>query len=145
VPRLRGVVPGPVLPQNRVMAGLVVRTLIIALGIALAAWVVPGVQVQGAGTLLLAGLLLGLVNALVRPLLVILTLPITILTLGLFLLVIHAAMFGLVAWLLSGFQVSGFFSALFGALIVSLTSTMASWYVGPDGRYQVLIIERRED
>jgi putative membrane protein len=127
------------------MAGLVVRTLIIALGIALAAWVVPGVQVQGAGTLLLAGLLLGLVNALVRPLLVILTLPITILTLGLFLLVIHAAMFGLVAWLLSGFQVSGFFSALFGALIVSLTSTMASWYVGPDGRYQVLIIERRED
>lgn len=125
------------------MAGLVVRTLIIALGIWLASALIPGVEVEGAGTVLVAALLLGLVNALVRPLLVILTFPITILTLGLFLLVIHAGMFALVAWLLSGFYVSGFFSALFGALIVSLTSTMASWYIGPDGRYEVLIIERR--
>lgn len=127
------------------MAGLVVRTLIIALGIWLASALIPGVEVEGAGTVLLAALLLGLVNALVRPLLVILTFPITILTLGLFLLVIHAGMFALVAWLLGGFHVSGFFSALFGALIVSLTSTMASWYIGPDGRYEVLIIERRGD
>lgn len=126
------------------MAGLVVRTLIIALGIGLASMLIPGVQVEGPGTVLVAALLLGLVNALVRPLLVLMTFPITILTLGLFLLVIHAGMFGLVAWMLSGFHVSGFFSALFGALIVSLTSTMASWYIGPDGRYQVLIIERRE-
>ncbi|UCG72560.1 MAG: phage holin family protein [Chromatiales bacterium] len=126
------------------MAGLVVRTLIIALGIGLASKLIPGVEVEGAGTVLVAALLLGLVNALIRPLLVILTFPITILTLGLFLLVIHAGMFGFVAWLLGGFHVSGFFSALFGALIVSLTSTMASWFIGPDGRYQVLIIERRE-
>ena len=125
------------------MAGLVVRTLIIALGIWLASALIPGVEVEGAGTVLIAALLLGLVNALVRPLLVILTFPITILTLGLFLLVIHAGMFQLVAWMLSGFEVSGFFSALFGALIVSLNSTLASWYIGPDGRYEVLIIERR--
>lgn len=127
------------------MEGLVARTLIIALGIGLASWLIPGIQVEGPGTVILAALLLGLVNALVRPLLVILTLPITILTLGLFLLVIHAGMFALVAWLLGGLEVSGFFSALFGALIVSLTSTMASWYIGPDGRYQVLVIERRSD
>lgn len=127
------------------MAGFALRTLIIALGIGIASWLVPGVQVESAGTLVLAALLLGLVNALVRPLLVILTFPITILTLGLFLLVIHAGMFQLVAWMVGGFEVSGFFSALFGALIVSFTSTLASWYIGPDGRYEVLIVERRQD
>ena len=127
------------------MNGFVIRMLIIALGIGIASLLIPGVEVEGFGTLLLAALLLGLVNALVRPLLVILTFPITILTLGLLLLVIHAWMFWLVAWMLGGLQVSGFFSALFGALIVSLTSTLASWYIGPDGRYEVLIIERRSD
>ena len=78
-----------------------------------------------------------------RPVAILLTLPVTIVTLGLFLLVINAAMFGLVAAFLEGFSVSGFFSALFGWLIVSATSTMASWYIGPKGRYNVLIIERR--
>jgi len=125
------------------MAGILVRTLIIALGLGLATVLIPGVTIGGAGTLLVAALLLGLVNAFIRPLLVVLTLPLTLLTLGLFLLVINAAMFGLVAAMLDDFQVTGFFSALFGALIVGLTSTLASWYIGPDGRYEVLIIERR--
>lgn len=126
------------------MTGILVRTLIIALGLGLGSWLVPGVEITGAVTLVAAALLLGLVNAIIRPLAVVLTLPITLLTLGLFLLVINAAMFGLVAALLDGFRVSGFFSALFGALIVSATSTLASWYVGPDGRYEILIIERRD-
>ena len=126
------------------MAGILVRTLIIALGLGLAAFLLPGVTITGAGTLVLAALLLGLVNAIVRPILLILTLPITLLTLGLFLLVINAAMFGLVAAMLDGFYVAGFFSALFGALIVSLVSTVASWTVGPDGRYEILIVERRQ-
>lgn len=125
------------------MAGILVRTLIIALGLGLANVLVPGVLIEGAGTLLVAALLLGLVNAIVRPLVVLLTLPLTIVTLGLFLLVINAAMFGLVAAMLEGFRVAGFFSALFGAIVVGLTSTLASWYVGPDGRYEVLIVERR--
>lgn len=126
------------------MTGILVRTLIIALGLGLATALIPGVTISGAGTLLVAALLLGLVNAFIRPLLVVLTLPLTLLTLGLFLLVINAAMFGLVAAMLDDFQVDGFFSALFGALIVGLTSTLASWYIGPDGRYEVLIIERRD-
>jgi len=125
------------------MAGIIVRTLIIALGLGLATALLPGVQIDGAGTLLVAALLLGLVNAIIRPLLILLTLPLTLLTLGLFLLVINAGMFGLVAAMLDDFHVAGFFSALFGALIVSLTSTLASWYIGPDGRYEVLIIDRR--
>jgi putative membrane protein len=74
---------------------------------------------------------------------ILLTLPITILTLGIFLLVVNAGMFGLVAWLLDGFAVSGFFAALLGWLIVSLVSGFASWYIGPRGRYEVILIERR--
>ncbi|MFW2404032.1 MAG: phage holin family protein [Gammaproteobacteria bacterium] len=126
------------------MSGILVRTLIIALGLGLASWLIPGVEITGAGTLIVAALLLGLVNAIIRPLLVLLTLPITILTLGLFLLVVNAGMFAMVAAILDDFVVSGFWSALFGALIVSLTSTLASWYIGPDGRYQILVIERRD-
>ena len=73
----------------------------------------------------------------------ILTLPITILTLGVFLLVINAAMLGLVAALLDGFELGGFLAALFGSLIVSATSWFASWYEGPRGRFEVLIFEHR--
>lgn len=125
------------------MPGFLLRTLITALGLWLASILVPGIVIETPGTLLLAALLMGIVNALVRPLAVLLTIPVTIITLGLFLLVVNAAMFGLVAAMLDGFSVSGFFAALIGWLIVSLTSTMASWYVGPRARYKVLIIERR--
>lgn len=125
------------------MVGFILRTLVTALGLWLAATLLPGISIDGPGTLFLAAFLMGLVNGLVRPLAVFFTLPLTLLTLGLFLLVINAAMFGLVAAMLDGFQVAGFFSALLGWLVVSLTSTVASWYIGPSGRYQVLVIERR--
>lgn len=125
------------------MRGLILRMLIAAAGLWLASALVSGVVIDGVGTLLLAALLLGLVNAIVRPIVVFLTLPITLVTLGLFLLVINAGMFGLVAALLDKFYVSGFWAAAFGAIIVSVTSIVASWYIGPDGRYQVIIVERR--
>jgi len=116
--------------------------LISMLGLFLASKSLPGVTIVGVGTFVLAAFLLGLVNGLVRPIAFILTLPITIITLGLFLFVLNAAMFGLVAALLDNFSVAGFWSALFGALIVGVTSTVASWYIGPDGRYEVFIIRR---
>ena len=122
------------------MLGLVLRLLISALGLWLASVLVPGIDIQGIGTLLLAALLLGMTNALVRPLLILLTLPITVVTLGLFLLVINAAMLGLVAALLDQFTIAGFFSALFGALIISLTGWIASWYIGPSGRIEVMVV-----
>ena len=127
------------------MNGILVRTLITALGLGLATVILPGVSIGEPVTLLVAALLLGLVNAFVRPLLVLLTLPLTLVTLGFFLLVINAAMFGLVAAMLDGFHVAGFFSAVFGALIVGLTSTLASLYIGPSGRYEVMVVERRID
>ncbi len=125
------------------MAGILVRTLIIALGLGLANALVPGVRIEGAVTLIVAALLLGLVNAIIRPIVVLLTLPLTLVTLGLFLFLINAAMFGLVAAMLDQFSVSGFLAAFFGAIIVSITSMLASWYIGPNGRYQVLVVERR--
>lgn len=124
------------------MQGFIIRLFVTAAGLALAAWLVPGITVAGPGTLLLAALLIGIVNALVRPIVIVLTLPITILTLGIFLLFVNAGMFGLVAWLLDGFAVNGLLAALFGWLIVSLVSGFASWFIGPRGRYEVIIVER---
>ena len=122
------------------MAGIILRTLISMLGLYLASALIPGVQIVGLGNFILAALLLGLVNGFVRPIAFLLTLPLTIVTLGLFLLVLNAAMLGLVAAMLDGFSIAGFGSALLGALIVSITSTIASWYIGPDGRYEVFVI-----
>lgn len=124
------------------MPGFLVRILISALGLWVAQAIVPGVEIHGSGTLLVAALLLGIVNAFVRPAIVLLTLPITIVTLGFFLWVINAAMLGLVAQLLDGFAVHGLGSALLAALVVSVTGWIASWYVGPSGRFEVMIVRR---
>jgi len=124
------------------MQGFFLRTLITMLGLLLASAIVPGVQIVGTGSVILAGVLLAAVNAIVRPIAIVMTLPITIITLGLFLLVINAAMFGLVAAMLDNFTVAGFWSALLGAVIVSITSTIASWYIGPEGKIEILVIRR---
>ena len=116
---------------------------ITALGLWLAASIVPGMRIQGTGTLVAAALLLGVVNAVVRPVVVVLTLPATLLTLGLFLLVVNAAMLGLVAALLEEFQLSGFAAALLGSIVVSLTGWVASSFVGPTGRFELIVVERK--
>jgi putative membrane protein len=125
------------------MQGILLRTLITMLGLFLASRLLPGVWIEGTGNFILAALLLGLVNAVVRPLFFLMTLPLTVVTLGLFIFVLNAAMFGLVAAMLESFQVAGFWSAIFGAIIVGITSTVASWYIGPDGRYEVFVMRRR--
>ncbi len=124
------------------MNGIILRTLIIMSGLFLASALVPGVQITGIGSFILAALLLGLVNAFVRPVAFLLTLPLTIVTLGMFLLVVNAAMFGLVAAMLDNFIVTGFWSAIFGAIVVSVTGTLASMYIGPSGRYEVFVVRR---
>lgn len=113
------------------------------LGLFVASSLIPGVSITGGWTFVLASILLGMVNAIVRPVALVLTFPITVVTLGLFILVINAAMFGLVAAMLDQFIVSGFWAALFGALLVSITSTVANWYIGPDGRVEVIVVTRR--
>jgi putative membrane protein len=85
---------------------------------------------------------LGVINGFVRPLLMILTLPFTILTLGFFVLLLNGAMLALAAWLLPGFHVAGFWPAVWGALIVSIVSGIGSWLFGPKGGIEVKVIRR---
>lgn len=105
------------------------RAIIAALGLWLASQWVSGFHITDYAQLALAAVLLGVANAVVKPVLVILTLPITILTLGLFLLVVNAAVLGLVALLLPGFSIATFWAALLGALIISITSVIASMVI----------------
>jgi putative membrane protein len=122
--------------------GFLVRTLICALGLWLAARFVDGIHIEEDWTLLLAAILLGLANAVVRPIVVVLTFPITLVTLGLFLFVVNAAMLLLVAWMLDGFVVDGWWAAFFGWVIVGLTSWIASSFVGPRGDIEIFEVRR---
>lgn len=126
------------------MPGFWLRLIISAVALWIASALLGGVHLEGVGTLILAALLLGFANAVVRPVVVFLTLPITLVTLGLFLLVINAGMIALVASILPQFSIDGFFPALGAAIIVSLVSWIASWTIGPRGRYELLIVEERD-
>ena len=118
------------------MVGFIIRVLITAAGLWVATKLPIGVYARDGVSLLIAGLLLGIVNAVIRPILVIITIPITIITLGLFLFVINGLMLGLVSLLPIGFHVHGLISAILGALVVGLTSWVASWFIGPSGRFE---------
>jgi len=119
------------------MVGFLLRAAITALGLWVAGRLLSGMTFDSTSSLILAAIVLGIVNALVRPIAFILTLPITVVTLGLFLLVLNAGMVALVAWLLPGFAISGFWTAVGAALIVSLVSWAASSVIGTNGRIEV--------
>lgn len=106
------------------------RLIIVALSLGLAASIIPGIDVDNWFTLFIAAFLLGLVNAVVRPLIVILTLPVTLITLGLFLLVINAGMLALVAWILPGLSIGSFGAAFLGWLLVTMVSWLATKTIG---------------
>jgi putative membrane protein len=124
------------------MVGFLIRAALVALGLWLATVWVNGVAIDTASTLILAGVLLGIVNSIVRPIAILLTLPMTIVTLGLFLLVINAGMVGLVAWMLPGMHVAGFWAAFCTSLLVSLVSFVGSWFVGGKGKFEVMVKRR---
>jgi putative membrane protein len=122
------------------MTGFILRALITAVGLWFATRLVSGIRIDDPATLVLAGVLLGVVNAIVRPIAIILTLPITILTLGVFLLVVNTAMVGLVAAMLSGFHIyGGFWAAFATAVIVGLTGWIGSALIGPRGKIDVYV------
>jgi putative membrane protein len=121
------------------MEGFLIRALVVAVGLWLASKM-GLVAFNSTGTLIAAALLLGVVNAFVRPIIIILTLPITLITLGLFLLVINALMLMLVSWFLPGFLVAGFWPAIGAAVVVSLTSWIMSGWIGPRGRVEVMTV-----
>jgi len=124
------------------MVGFLLRAAVTALGLWVASELLSGLTFDAPSKLILAAVVLGVVNAVVRPLAFILTLPITVVTLGLFLLVLNAGMVALVAWLVPGFQVSGFWTAVGAAVIVSLVSWAASSVIGTNGRIEVFTTRR---
>jgi len=111
------------------MRRFIIQALVSAAGLWLAAQIIPGVRFSSGGSLVAAVLVLALVNALVRPLMVILTFPLTVVTLGLFLLVVNAAMIGLTAWFLQGFEVAGFWPGIGAAAITGLVSWLAGGFI----------------
>lgn len=124
------------------MMGFLVRAAIVAVGLWLATKIFSGLQFDSPGVLIAAALLLGLVNAVIRPIAIILTFPLTLVTLGLFLLVVNAAMLGLVALLLDGFAIAGFWTAIGASVVVSITSWVASGLIGNNGRFEVMVIRK---
>ncbi len=115
------------------MIRFILQALVTALGLWLSAYLVPGVEFLSTGSLVAAAVLLGLVNAVVRPILVFVTFPLTVVTLGLFLLVVNAAMIGLVAALLGGFVVDGLWAGVGAAVVTGLCSWVAGAFL-PDER-----------
>jgi putative membrane protein len=127
------------------MTGFLIRGALAALGLWLATQIFSGLSFDQPGTLIAAALLLGIVNAVIRPLVLLLTLPLTVLTLGFFLLVINAAMLGLVALILNGFHIRDFWTAVGTSLIVGLVSWIGSSAIGNSGRVEVYTSRRRKN
>jgi putative membrane protein len=122
--------------------GFLFRVLVNALAIWLATEIVPGIEAPGVTTVVVAALVLGLVNAIVRPVLLVLTLPLTLVTLGLFLFVLNALCLWLTSVVVPGFVVRGFWPAFGGALIVSALSWAVNGFVSDRGR--MVVITQRE-
>ncbi|PYO93686.1 MAG: hypothetical protein DMD62_08575 [Gemmatimonadetes bacterium] len=118
------------------MRGFFLRLLITALGLWIADQLLPGIEFTSTSALVISALLLGIVNAVIRPIILILTLPLTVLTLGLFILVVNGISLKIVDWLVPGFVVSSLSSAVVGAIIVGLTSWAASHFIGGSGRIE---------
>lgn len=112
------------------MLRMLVQALVTGLGLWIAARIVPGVAFTDTGSLIAAVILLAVANAIVRPILTVVTFPLTLVTFGLFLLVVNAAVIGLVAWLLGGFVVEGFWAGVGAAIVTGLVSCVAGWFIG---------------
>jgi putative membrane protein len=114
------------------LSGLLLTWLLSAVAVSVSAWIVPGVAVESFGIALAVAAVLGIINAVVRPILVLLTLPITVVTLGLFLLVVNAACVGLAASLVDGFHVSGLLPAVVMVVVLTVISSVLGRVLGSD-------------
>ncbi len=118
------------------MRGVLLRWLVLTAAVLAASWFLDGIRVDGLLSAVLAAALLGILNAFLRPLIILLTLPVNILTLGLFTFVINALMLQIVSGVIPGFTVHGFWTAVFGALIIGFVSWLLNSFVGGRGRVE---------
>lgn len=124
------------------MRGLVVRWLVCAVALYLTDLILPGMEIQGVGALLFAAAAIGILNALVRPVILLVTLPLNILTLGLFTLIINAAMLKLASDVVRGFEVHGFWAAFGGWLLLSFFTFVINFLIGEHGTIEIVTIRR---
>lgn len=125
------------------MRGLIIRWLTLTVAIVATSYLLEGIHISGFGAALAAAALLGILNAFFRPIAILLTLPINILSLGLFTFVINALMIKMVSGIIPGFDVIGFWTAIFGALVISIISWLLSSFIGPGGRVNSFQHQRR--
>jgi putative membrane protein len=125
------------------MRGTLIRWVVNAGGLLLVSWLFDGIRVGGVGWAFVAALFLGIMNALIRPVLIVLTLPITVVTLGFFILVINALMLWLTGALLAGFSVDGFWTAIGGAVVLGGISLATNSLMNERGRMEVITMHRR--
>jgi len=119
--------------------GFLIRLCLNALALLIVSTVVRGIEVRGVIPALAAAFFLGIVNAVLRPVIILLTLPLTLLTFGLFIFVINAFLLKLVSLMIRGFEVHGFWSAVFGAVLLSLVSGLLNFFINERGRVEVII------
>ena len=120
------------------MRGLVVRWIVSAVALYLTSSIVRGIEVRGIPSLLLAAAMIGIINAFVRPVVLVLTLPLSVVTFGLFVLVVNAAMLALASAFVPGFEVHGFWAALWGWLLLSFFTFMINLLIGEHGQLEVV-------
>ena len=125
------------------MNGLLIRWLTLTAAIIFTAYLLDGIQVSGFVSAFFAAAMLGILNALFRPILILLTLPLNILTLGLFTFVINALMLKMASGVISGFDVHGFWSAIFGSLIISLVSWLLNAFINERGTITYYSVNQR--
>lgn len=125
------------------MKGLFVRWLMLTVAIMAAAYLLPGVKVTGFFSAFFAAAILGVLNALLRPLLLLLTLPLNILSLGLFTFVINALILMMASGVITGFQIAGFWSAVFGSLIIGLVSWLLTSMINDQGKMEIITLKQR--
>ena len=120
------------------MKGILVRWLILTAAIMVCSYLLEGIHVSGFLSAFFAAAMLGVVNAFFRPILIILTLPINILTLGLFTFVINALMLKMASGVISGFDVRGFWTAVLGSLVISIVSWLLSSFISEQGKVEYI-------
>ena len=126
------------------MRGILIRWLILTAAIVFASYVIEGIQVKGFLNALFAAAVLGILNAFFRPILIVLTLPINILSLGLFTFIINAMLLKIASGVISGFEVYGFWSAVFGSLLISVVSWILSSFISERGRVEYIDLKKKD-
>ncbi|MBI5854392.1 MAG: phage holin family protein [Nitrospirae bacterium] len=121
------------------MKGIFLRFFITGVAVLLAAHIVPGIQIESMAAGLAAAIVLALLNAIIRPLLYLFSIPFIVVTLGLFMVLINALLLELTAWLVKGFSIDGFWPALWGALLISVVSTILNLLISDEGHVEVVV------